>query len=167
VYSDICPAIECTHCNILMLCKFPLADDALSTHCHLHCHLSLSILHLLQSQIFLILISSHTKVIVLCGPTCQMALINLNVLQIKQLISLQFLKGCNQYGGLVFHCVKRACRYQQRKCTFSNPKQLPGKLKINIFLHAFSTETRPLFLSNDTIVKTHVKLHIKHATPLL
>jgi len=95
-----------------------------------------------------------------------MALINLNMLQIKDFISLQFLKGCNQYGRLVFHCVKGACRYQQQKCTFSNPKQLPGKLKISIFLGAFSIEILPLSLPKDTIVKTHVKLHIKHANPL-
>jgi len=59
------------------------------------------------------------------------------MLQIKELISLQFLKGCNQYVGLVFHCVKGARRY---------PKQLPGKLKIHIYLDAFSTETLPLSL---------------------
>jgi len=96
-----------------------------------------------------------------------MALINLNMLQIQEIISLQFLKGCNQYGRLVFHCVKGARRYQQRKCTFSNPKQLPGKLKINIFLGAFSTEILPVSLPKDVILKTDIKLHIKHATPIL
>jgi hypothetical protein len=73
--------VKYTHCNIFVLRKPPLANDALASDGHFHLHFPLSLLHLLQGQILLRLISGQTKVIVLSSSACQVALIYLNMVQ--------------------------------------------------------------------------------------